>query len=55
MMSCGDSGADVLPDQADVPNATSRSKVPGGALATGMLGYWEGHEWECWQPGRDLP
>lgn len=54
MTSHGGSGAEVPPVQVDVTNTTSRSKVPGGALASGMLGYWEDPEWECWQPGRDL-
>lgn len=38
MTSHGGSGADVPPVQVNVPNTTTRSKVPGGALASGMLG-----------------
>lgn len=54
MTSHGGSGAGVPPVQVNVPNTTTRSKVPGGALASGMLGYWRGPEWEFWQPGRGL-
>lgn len=38
MTSHGGSGADIPPVQVNVPNTTTRSKVPGGALASGMLG-----------------
>lgn len=54
MTSYGGSGADGPPVQVAVPNTASKSRVPGGALTSGMLGYWETPEWDCWQPGRGL-